>query len=204
MRRAGVVCPDDPGETCLPYSEMRKNLTNWIKILKPTQVKLVKRWKTSKDMTPSKIFEIVTKGGGEGIVAKMKKGGISYKVKGMSVVMTSPLKSFNQSSSDTYKGKITSLTVKLPNGSDLTVGSGFTFEVIDQLTKIFKIRKGKVDKLYVGFQGYKPAKPINQGGVPSHAQFRYLSTDPEGKSILVGSMSETRSNYILCMLEGLI
>lgn len=98
-----------------------------------------------------------------------------------------PLQLFNISVSDTRSGNVTSLSVDGGPLGTFNVGGGYGYDKQDKLTKIYNDRKGVVTDLWVGVQGGRPAKP---GGIPHVPQFRFLSTDSEGKNKILEDFSD--------------
>jgi len=182
MKKKGVITPGE-GEGLPEYRKMRGDLIRWMRKLRPKQVKLAKRWKIGTYM-PSEILKKVIKRGEEGIVAKLKSGKLMYKYKELSPERVAPVVSFNLSKSAGLKGQVTSITAKTPYGKVFTIGGGYTWPEIEKLTKIYHERKGNVKGLFVGYRSYKPTKPLEKGGSPSHAQFVSLR-DEHGKKLVV-------------------
>ena len=197
MIAAGSIAPDTGTDTP-DYKTMRLNLISWMRKLKPPQVKMSKRFKISKDMTPSMIFQRVIDKGGEGIVAKLMNTGQSiWKMKGMAVnpltgdrLFITPLVEFKISKSGSYSGMVTSLKVEHPlpqfaKARTFDVGQGYTDKQKRELSTLATQKNGDVSGLWVAYQGTKPAKPFAIGGVPSNPVFQFLTTDPKGTKRVV-------------------
>ena len=186
--KQGEIHPDLDAEVP-PYRQRRKELLTALRKLRPKNVKISKRWKVTPHRSVQDIYNIVVSRGGEGVVAKHKKGfGAGMKVKAKTQLFVFPLVSFNISKSKTRGGLVNSLTVVTPYGKKFNVGGGISDRVAQELTKLYKQRKGNPDGLYVGLIGEKPSIPIEKGGAPAPSKFMFLATDKEGKHKIVESV----------------